>query len=131
MDTASYRLRIGDEGTVDPSLETLTDRVQPKDYQRYREQVVQLLNELGYANFSDATSDMAAALVMAFSKTGMPGSAILAVMLMAHAFPGSERLSVGVMVPLLLLPRANASRLTTAACCCCCAPPAVLFFIFW
>ena len=44
-----------------------------------------------------------AALVMAFSKTGMPGSAILAVMLMAHAFPGNERLSVGVMVPLLLL----------------------------
>lgn len=44
-----------------------------------------------------------ATLVMAFSKTGVPGAAILAVMLMALAFKDNERLSVGVMLPLLLL----------------------------
>ena len=44
-----------------------------------------------------------AALMMGFSKTGMPGAAILAVTLMALAFPDDAKLSVGAMLPLLLL----------------------------
>ncbi len=44
-----------------------------------------------------------AAFLMAFSKTGMPGAAILAVTLMALAFPGDERLSAGALLPLMLL----------------------------
>ncbi len=46
----------------------------------------------------------AAAILMGFSKTGMPGAAILAVTLMALAFPQQDaKLSVGAMLPLLLV----------------------------
>lgn len=45
----------------------------------------------------------AAALLVGFSKTGMPGAAIPAVALMADAFPEQTRLSVGALLPILLL----------------------------
>lgn len=44
-----------------------------------------------------------AALLIGFSKTGMPGAAIPAVALMAEAFREETRLSVGAMLPILLL----------------------------
>ncbi len=44
-----------------------------------------------------------AALLVGFSKTGMPGAAIPAVALMAEAFPDETRLSVGAMLPILLV----------------------------
>ena len=37
------------------------------------------------------------------SKTGVPGSAILGVLLMLFAFPGSEKLSSGAVLPLLIV----------------------------
>ncbi len=43
-----------------------------------------------------------AALLIGFSKTGMPGAAIPAVALMAEAFREETRLSVGAMLPILL-----------------------------
>jgi len=45
----------------------------------------------------------AAALLVGFSKTGMPGAAIPAVALMAEAFPEQTRLSVGALLPILLV----------------------------
>ena len=44
-----------------------------------------------------------AALLIGFSKTGMPGAAIPAVALMAEAFREDTRLSIGAMLPVLLL----------------------------
>lgn len=44
-----------------------------------------------------------AALLVGFSKTGMPGAAIPAVALMADAFRDDTKLSVGAMVPILLV----------------------------
>ena len=44
-----------------------------------------------------------AALLIGFSKTGMPGAAIPAVALMAEAFRENTRLSIGAMLPVLLL----------------------------
>lgn len=46
---------------------------------------------------------IAAALLVGFSKTGMPGAAIPAVALMADAFRDETRLSVGAMLPLLIV----------------------------
>lgn len=45
----------------------------------------------------------AAALSMGISKTGVPGAAILAVLLMTRAFAGDEKLSVGATLPILLV----------------------------
>jgi uncharacterized membrane protein YfcA len=45
----------------------------------------------------------AAALLVGFSKTGMPGAAIPAVALMAEAFRENAKLSVGALLPLLLV----------------------------
>ncbi|HID21183.1 MAG TPA: sulfite exporter TauE/SafE family protein [Planctomycetaceae bacterium] len=45
----------------------------------------------------------AAALLVGFSKTGVPGAAIPAVALMAEAFRSDTRLSVGAMLPVLLV----------------------------
>ncbi len=44
-----------------------------------------------------------AALLVGFSKTGLPGAAIPAVALMAEAFRDDTRLSVGAMLPILLV----------------------------
>jgi uncharacterized protein len=44
-----------------------------------------------------------AALLMGFSKTGLPGAATPAVALMAAAFPQDAELSVGAMLPVLLI----------------------------
>ena len=44
-----------------------------------------------------------AAFLVGFAKTGIPGSGMPAIALMAEAFPGNTRLSVGAMVPLLIL----------------------------
>jgi len=44
-----------------------------------------------------------AALLVGFSKTGVPGAAIPAVALMAEAFSDDAKLSVGAMVPVLIL----------------------------
>ena len=44
-----------------------------------------------------------AALLVGFSKTGMPGAAIPAVALMAEAFREETKLSVGAMLPILLV----------------------------
>jgi uncharacterized protein len=49
------------------------------------------------------TLGAAAALLVGFSKTGMPGAAIPAVALMAEAFRGETRLSVGALLPILLV----------------------------
>lgn len=45
----------------------------------------------------------AAALLVGFSKTGVPGAAIPAVALMAEAFREDTKLSVGAMLPILIL----------------------------
>jgi len=45
----------------------------------------------------------AAALLVGFSKTGMPGAAIPAIALMAEAFRQDTKLSVGAIVPVLIL----------------------------
>jgi uncharacterized membrane protein YfcA len=45
---------------------------------------------------------IAAALLVGFSKTGLPGASIPAVALMAEAFRDDTRLSVGAMLPVLL-----------------------------
>ncbi len=45
----------------------------------------------------------AAAVLVGFSKAGMPGAAIPAVAFMAEAFRDDTRLSVGAMLPILLL----------------------------
>jgi len=45
----------------------------------------------------------AAATLVGFSKTGLPGAAIPAVALMAEAFRADTRLSVGAMLPVLLV----------------------------
>jgi len=44
-----------------------------------------------------------AAILMGASKTGLPGVSILAVLLMANAFPNDAKQSVGVIVPILLV----------------------------
>jgi uncharacterized membrane protein YfcA len=44
-----------------------------------------------------------AALLVGFSKTGVPGAAIPAIALMAEAFRHDTRLSVGAIVPVLIL----------------------------
>lgn len=44
-----------------------------------------------------------AAVLMGFSKTGLPGAAMPAVTLMAAAFPQDAQASVGAMLPLLLI----------------------------
>ena len=44
-----------------------------------------------------------AALLVGVSKTGMPGLAIPAVVMMAEAFPDDARLSVGALLPVLIL----------------------------
>lgn len=46
---------------------------------------------------------VAAAVLMGFSKTGLPGAATPAVALMAAAFPDNAQLSVGAMLPVLLI----------------------------
>lgn len=55
--------------------------------------------------FSPATYalGLAAAVLMGFSKTGVPGAAIAAVGLMAAAFADDAKLSVGAMLPVLLV----------------------------
>ncbi len=45
----------------------------------------------------------AAALLVGFAKTGMPGAGIPAVALMAEAFRGDTRTSVGAILPILIL----------------------------
>ena len=44
-----------------------------------------------------------AAFLIGFSKTGIPGAGLPAIALMAEVFPDNTRLSVGAMVPLLIL----------------------------
>jgi uncharacterized membrane protein YfcA len=44
-----------------------------------------------------------AAILVGFSKTGMPGAAIPAVALMAEAFRPQTQLSIGAMLPILLV----------------------------
>jgi uncharacterized membrane protein YfcA len=44
-----------------------------------------------------------AALLVGLSKTGVPGVGIPAILLMAEAFAGSEKLSVGALLPILLV----------------------------
>jgi hypothetical protein len=46
---------------------------------------------------------VSAAVLMGFSKTGLPGAATPAVALMAAAFPQNAAMSVGAMLPLLLV----------------------------
>jgi uncharacterized membrane protein YfcA len=46
---------------------------------------------------------LTAALFFGMSKTGVPGSAILGVLLMLLAFPGTEKLSSGAVLPLLIV----------------------------
>ena len=46
---------------------------------------------------------LVAALLVGLSKTGVPGVALPAVLLMTQAFPGNEKLSVGAVLPLLLV----------------------------
>jgi uncharacterized membrane protein YfcA len=59
------------------------------------------LTELGLTSFLLAGS---AALLVGFSKTGIPGAALPAVALMAEAFGEEQtKLSVGAMLPLLLV----------------------------
>lgn len=45
----------------------------------------------------------AAAVLMGFSKTGLPGTSMLAVALMTAAFPHDAQASVGAMLPVLLV----------------------------
>ena len=45
----------------------------------------------------------AAALLVGLSKTGVPGVAIPAILLMTEAFSGNEKLSVGALLPLLIV----------------------------
>ena len=45
----------------------------------------------------------AAALLVGLSKTGIPGVAIPAIVLMTEAFAGNEKLSVGALLPVLLV----------------------------
>lgn len=55
---------------------------------------------------NDVTSTVAgalAAILVGFSKTGMPGAAMPAVALMAEAFRTDTKLSVGAMLPMLLV----------------------------
>ena len=44
-----------------------------------------------------------AALLVGLSKTGVPGAAIPAILFMTEAFAGNEKLSVGTILPLLLV----------------------------
>ncbi len=44
-----------------------------------------------------------AALLVGFSKTGMPGAGIPAVAMMAEAFPGNALMSVGALLPILIV----------------------------
>ena len=44
-----------------------------------------------------------AALLVGLSKTGLPGVAIPAILLMTEAFSGNEKLSVGALLPVLLV----------------------------
>jgi hypothetical protein len=46
---------------------------------------------------------VSAALLVGFSKTGMPGAGIPAVAIMAEVFRENTKLSVGAILPLLLL----------------------------
>jgi uncharacterized membrane protein YfcA len=46
---------------------------------------------------------IAAAVLVGLSKTGVPGVALLAILLMAQAFAGRETLSVGAILPVLLV----------------------------
>lgn len=46
---------------------------------------------------------VASALLVGFSKTGLPGAAIPAVALMAEAFPEDTKRSVGALLPILIL----------------------------
>jgi uncharacterized protein len=45
----------------------------------------------------------AAALLVGLSKTGVPGVSLPAILLMAEAFPGAEKMSVAAIMPILLL----------------------------
>jgi len=45
----------------------------------------------------------AAALLVGLSKTGVPGAAIPAILMMTEAFSGNEKTSVGALLPLLLV----------------------------
>ena len=44
----------------------------------------------------------AAALLVGLSKTGVPGVSLPAILLMAEAFPGAEKLSVAAIMPILI-----------------------------
>lgn len=44
-----------------------------------------------------------AAALIGLSKTGVPGVSIPAILMMAEAFPGNEKLSVGAILPILLV----------------------------
>ena len=44
-----------------------------------------------------------AAFLVGLSKTGVPGVAIPALLMMSEAFPGNEKLSVGAILPVLLV----------------------------
>ncbi len=44
-----------------------------------------------------------AAMLVGLSKTGVPGVAIPALLMMSEAFPGNEKLSVGAILPVLLV----------------------------
>jgi uncharacterized membrane protein YfcA len=46
---------------------------------------------------------LTAALLFGMSKTGVPGTSILGVLLMMLAFPGAEKLSTGAVLPLLIV----------------------------
>ncbi|NQT13953.1 MAG: sulfite exporter TauE/SafE family protein [Planctomycetes bacterium] len=54
---------------------------------------------------------LAAALLVGLSKTGVPGVAIPAILLMTEAFSGNEKLSVGALLPMLLVGDVIAVRL--------------------
>jgi hypothetical protein len=53
----------------------------------------------------------AAAFLVGLSKTGLPGVAIPAILLMTEAFSGNEKLSVGALLPVLLVGDLIAVRL--------------------
>jgi len=46
---------------------------------------------------------LAAALFVGMAKTGVPGMGMLGVLLMLLAFPGTEKLSAGAVLPLLIM----------------------------
>jgi uncharacterized membrane protein YfcA len=54
-------------------------------------------------SFTALVYGAAAALLVGLSKTGVPGVSIPSVLLMAEAFAGDEKLSVGAILPILLV----------------------------